>query len=153
MVVDLGSGGGFDCFIAARQVGSEGRVIGVDMTPEMVSLARLNKKKALQQDLLIVDLRDARKYELSHIKGAVSHTFDDFLKSILVEGEYSGYKQKEVVLICDTGHLSRVAAGILSEEGFVRAVSLNRGMRRWNRWQNLLRIQGVFNYMRLHCCV
>src|SRR6516162_5974953 len=39
-VVDLGSGGGFDCFIAAGQVGSEGRVVGVDMTGEMLGRAR-----------------------------------------------------------------------------------------------------------------
>jgi SAM-dependent methyltransferase len=39
-VLDLGSGGGLDCFLAARQVGGEGRVIGVDMTPEMVWRAR-----------------------------------------------------------------------------------------------------------------
>lgn len=40
IVLDLGSGGGFDCFLAAEKVGPEGRVIGVDMTPEMVSRAR-----------------------------------------------------------------------------------------------------------------
>jgi arsenite methyltransferase len=34
-VIDLGSGGGFDCFLAARQTGSRGKVIGVDMTPKM----------------------------------------------------------------------------------------------------------------------
>ncbi len=39
-VLDLGSGAGFDCFLAARQVGPEGQVIGVDMTPAMVSRAR-----------------------------------------------------------------------------------------------------------------
>jgi arsenite methyltransferase len=39
-VVDLGSGGGFDCFIAAGQVGSEGRVVGVDMIDEMLRRAR-----------------------------------------------------------------------------------------------------------------
>jgi SAM-dependent methyltransferase len=44
-VVDLGSGGGFDCFLAARQVGDSGKVIGVDMTPDMVSKARMNAKK------------------------------------------------------------------------------------------------------------
>lgn len=44
-VVDLGPGGGFDCFLAARQVGSDGRVIGVDMTPDMISRARLNAAK------------------------------------------------------------------------------------------------------------
>ncbi|KHD05613.1 arsenite S-adenosylmethyltransferase [Candidatus Thiomargarita nelsonii] len=41
-VLDLGSGGGFDCFLAAKQVGDSGFVIGVDMTPEMVSKARQN---------------------------------------------------------------------------------------------------------------
>lgn len=45
-VVDLGSGGGFDCFLAAKEVGKTGRVIGVDMTPEMVSKARKNAKAA-----------------------------------------------------------------------------------------------------------
>ena len=45
-VVDLGSGGGFDCFLAAPHVGPEGRVIGVDMTPEMVEKARANAGKA-----------------------------------------------------------------------------------------------------------
>ncbi len=44
-VLDLGSGGGFDCFLAARQVGDSGHVIGVDMTPEMVSKARANAEK------------------------------------------------------------------------------------------------------------
>ncbi|MFM9956485.1 MAG: arsenite methyltransferase [Phycisphaerales bacterium] len=42
VVLDLGSGGGFDCFIAGPRVGPSGRVIGVDMTPEMVSKARGN---------------------------------------------------------------------------------------------------------------
>jgi len=41
-VVDLGSGGGFDCFLAARQIGDAGRVIGIDMTPAMISKARAN---------------------------------------------------------------------------------------------------------------
>ena len=44
-VLDLGSGGGFDCFLAAERVGKKGRVIGVDMTPEMIEKARGNAKK------------------------------------------------------------------------------------------------------------
>ncbi len=44
-VLDLGSGGGFDAFLAARAVGPTGRVIGVDMTPEMISRARDNARK------------------------------------------------------------------------------------------------------------
>jgi SAM-dependent methyltransferase len=42
IVLDLGSGAGFDCFLAARQVGEYGHVIGVDMTPTMLSKARAN---------------------------------------------------------------------------------------------------------------
>ncbi len=45
VVLDLGSGAGLDCFLAARQVGVSGRVIGVDMTDEMLSLAEGNKAK------------------------------------------------------------------------------------------------------------
>ena len=44
-VLDLGAGGGFDCFIAAHQVGPRGKVIGVDMTADMVSRARDNARK------------------------------------------------------------------------------------------------------------
>jgi len=44
-VLDLGSGGGIDCFIAAREVGHTGHVIGIDMTPEMLTLARDNAEK------------------------------------------------------------------------------------------------------------
>ncbi len=44
-VLDLGSGAGFDCFLAARAVGESGRVIGVDMTPEMLGKARENARK------------------------------------------------------------------------------------------------------------
>ncbi len=43
-VLDLGSGAGFDCFLAAEKVGEKGRVIGVDMTPEMIEKARENAR-------------------------------------------------------------------------------------------------------------
>jgi arsenite methyltransferase len=46
VVIDLGAGAGFDCFLAARAVGPDGLVIGVDMTPEMVGKARENARKA-----------------------------------------------------------------------------------------------------------
>ncbi len=45
VVLDLGSGGGFDCFLAAREVGEKGNVIGVDMTHEMISKSRKNAEK------------------------------------------------------------------------------------------------------------
>jgi len=44
-VLDLGSGAGFDCFLAADRVGEKGRVIGIDMTPEMIEKARENARK------------------------------------------------------------------------------------------------------------
>jgi arsenite methyltransferase len=44
-ILDLGSGAGFDCFLAASRVGNRGRIIGVDMTPEMLERARDNAKK------------------------------------------------------------------------------------------------------------
>ena len=44
-VLDLGSGGGIDCFIAAEQVGESGRVFGLDMTPEMLALANANRDR------------------------------------------------------------------------------------------------------------
>jgi SAM-dependent methyltransferase len=44
-VLDLGAGGGFDCFLAAKQVGDTGHVIGVDMTPDMIVKARANAEK------------------------------------------------------------------------------------------------------------
>ena len=45
VVVDLGAGGGFDCFLAAQEVGDTGHVIGIDMTPDMLSKARANAAK------------------------------------------------------------------------------------------------------------
>jgi len=44
-VLDLGSGAGIDCFLAAKEIGPEGRVIGVDMTPAMIERARANAQK------------------------------------------------------------------------------------------------------------
>jgi len=44
-VLDLGSGGGIDCFMAAKRVGETGKVIGVDMTPSMLAKANANKSK------------------------------------------------------------------------------------------------------------
>ncbi len=50
-VLDLGSGGGIDCFLAAKQVGDDGEVWGLDMTPDMVQLARANAEKLGAQNV------------------------------------------------------------------------------------------------------
>jgi len=60
-IVDLGSGGGFDSFLAARETGSKGLVIGVDMTPEMVARARENKTKTKVENV------DFRLGEIEHL--------------------------------------------------------------------------------------
>lgn len=60
-VVDAGAGGGFDCFIAAGQVGPEGRVLGVDMLPEMLEKAR---ESARQMGLRQVEFREGLLEEM-----------------------------------------------------------------------------------------
>jgi SAM-dependent methyltransferase len=65
IVLDLGSGGGFDVFIAGAKVGQSGRVIGVDMTPEMITKARRNTEKYRQQSGL--DNVEFRLGEIEHL--------------------------------------------------------------------------------------
>jgi arsenite methyltransferase len=60
-VLDLGAGGGFDCFLAAKRVGPSGLVIGVDMTPDMVSKARANARKLEANNV------DFRLGEIEHL--------------------------------------------------------------------------------------
>jgi SAM-dependent methyltransferase len=61
-VLDLGSGAGFDAFLAARAVGTSGKVIGVDMTPEMVAKARSNaeRHKSSDEDMPSVEFREGK---------------------------------------------------------------------------------------------
>jgi len=65
-VLDLGSGGGFDCFLAAKAVGARGKVIGVDMTADMVALSRMNARKASAANV------DFRLGEIEHLPVADS---------------------------------------------------------------------------------
>ena len=65
VVLDLGSGGGFDIFIAGRKVGPAGRAIGVDMTPEMLATARKNAIAYRQQSKL--DNVEFRLGEIEHL--------------------------------------------------------------------------------------
>src|SRR5690606_31447100 len=65
VVLDLGAGGGFDCFIAGPKVGATGRVIGVDMTPDMLSKARRNIEAYRKQSGL--DNVEFRLGEIEHL--------------------------------------------------------------------------------------
>lgn len=76
-VLDLGAGGGFDCFLAAKQVGPKGRVIGVDMTPDMVSKARANAAKLGTANV------DFRLGEIEHLPVA-DNTVDVILSNCVI---------------------------------------------------------------------
>lgn len=65
VVLDLGAGGGFDCFVAGPKVGATGRVIGVDMTPDMITKARRNSASYREQTGL--DNVEFRLGEIEHL--------------------------------------------------------------------------------------
>src|ERR1700752_5323965 len=77
VVVDLGSGAGFDCFLAANQVGATGRVIGVDMTHEMLKKARENAAKISAANV------EFRLGELEHLPVA-DNTADAILSNCVI---------------------------------------------------------------------
>jgi arsenite methyltransferase len=76
-VVDLGSGGGIDCFLAAKQVGPTGQVIGVDMTPEMIAKARENARKVAADNV------EFRLGEIEHLPVA-DETVDVILSNCVI---------------------------------------------------------------------
>ena len=76
-VLDLGAGGGFDCFLAARAVGPTGKVIGVDMTPEMIARARENARKVNATNV------DFRLGEIEHLPVA-DGTVDAILSNCVI---------------------------------------------------------------------
>ena len=77
VVVDLGSGAGFDCFLAAEQVGAAGRVIGIDMTHEMLKKARENAAKISAANV------EFRLGELEHLPVA-DNTADAILSNCVI---------------------------------------------------------------------
>jgi SAM-dependent methyltransferase len=80
-VLDLGSGGGFDVFIAARKVGPTGRAIGVDMTPEMVTKARRNAARFTKETGL--DNVEFRLGEIEHLPVA-DNTIDAVISNCVI---------------------------------------------------------------------
>ncbi len=102
----------------------------INLTPPQTSHLIFNN----QDRIIIVDLRDVRAYGKKHIDGSLSKPIDDFLKEIY-EGSFSApSNNSKIVLVCDTGKLSKVAASIMIENGFTEVYSIKGGMRRWNRW-------------------
>jgi ubiquinone/menaquinone biosynthesis C-methylase UbiE len=76
-VLDLGSGGGVDVFLAANKVGSTGKVIGVDMTPDMIELARRNAQESGFENV------DFRLGEIEHLPVA-DNSVDAILSNCVI---------------------------------------------------------------------
>lgn len=76
-VLDLGSGGGIDCFLAAKKVGPSGKVIGVDMTPAMIDQARANKTKLGAENV------EFRLGEIEHLPVA-DNTIDVIISNCVI---------------------------------------------------------------------
>ena len=83
-VLDLGSGGGFDCFLARKQVGETGQVIGVDMTPDMIALAR---KNAAEMGYTNVDFRLGEIEHLPVADGSVDAIISNCVINLSLDKE------------------------------------------------------------------
>lgn len=92
-----------------------------------------------EDNVQIIDLRETKTYEKNHISGSISKPIDDFFIGVF-EGTLSLIQQDiKIVLVCDTGQLSKAAAAVMTEEGVKQVYSIKGGMRRWNRWMELSR--------------
>jgi arsenite methyltransferase len=144
-VLDLGSGGGIDCFLAAKQVGPSGYVIGVDMTPQMLAKANANKvkmgvenvefRKGYIEDLPVRDnsidvVMSNCVINLSPDKAAVFADVFRVLKpggrvsisDIVTEGEFSPELQANMDswAECVSGAIdAEIYTGLMREAGFV----------------------------------
>ena len=121
------------------------------LTPPQLSRKLADKGN----NTLIVDLRETKESQKGHIQGAISRPFDDFLKDVVKDELYSDDLNREIILVCDTGSLSKVAGAIMAEdEGFTHVYSLSGGMRRWDRWMKLMHqdLFEDFTSKHLSCC-
>ena len=93
-VLDVGSGGGVDAIIAAKAVGPEGRVIGVDMTPEMIDAARRNSDR---MSLSNVEFREGLIERLPVDAQTVDLVISNGVLNLMVD-KHGAYRQLERVL-------------------------------------------------------
>jgi rhodanese-related sulfurtransferase len=88
---------------------------------------------------LMVDLREPGAFARGRIPGVIHRPFDDFLREVVAEERFEGHKDSDVVLICDTGQMSRVAGEILALDlGFTRVHNLRGGMKRWWSYESAM---------------
>ena len=157
-IVDLGAGGGIDCFIAAGRIGSKGKVIGIDMTDEMLEKARESSKKVAEElgydivefrtgnimeipvednsvDLVIsncvINLTEDKSKVLDEIYRILKPGGRFFISDIVSDRPVPGYlkRDKELWNAC--------LSGALTDEGFVQ-VARNAGFLDVNMTNNYL---------------
>jgi thiosulfate sulfurtransferase len=122
--------------------------IGMDITEFFTRLIRgrgfenldpesfQQKLEQPEWDGLVVDLREPMNFREGHIPGATHRPFDDFLKEVVAEGRFDEYRERDVVLLCDSGHMSRVAGEVLGLDlGFSKVFNLRGGMKQWWKWK------------------
>lgn len=127
-VLDLGSGGGFDCFLSTAKVGKSGKVIGVDMTPEMIESARENAEKGNYQNVEfrlgeIEDLPEAVMDSMDAYVGCISGSIkkEDYLNLIRDAGF------DDIKVIDQTGFPAEIISSIISGEDMDKLIE-NLGM-------------------------
>ena len=104
---------------------------------QSMGLAQLHRRlEAGLSEAVLVDLRDPSKTAEGHIEGARLRPMDDFLRDVVVDEVFGDRTDTEIILICDTDHMSRVVAAILAEdEGYTQVHSVRGGMEAWSRWE------------------
>lgn len=103
-----------------------------NLGPELLQ----EKLEQPEWDGLIVDLREPGNFRQGHIPGVTHRPFDDFLREVVAEERFGEYREKDVVLLCDTGQMSRVVGEVLGLDlGFSKVFNLRGGMRRWRKWK------------------
>ncbi|MGQ9781928.1 MAG: methyltransferase domain-containing protein [Nitrososphaeria archaeon] len=91
-VLDLGSGSGFDCFLASKKVGERGKVIGVDMTPKMVTMA---KELAIKNNYKNVEFRLGEIENLPATDNSVDVVISNCVINLLPNKKRSSRKPSE----------------------------------------------------------
>lgn len=127
VVLDLGSGVGFDCFLAAKKVGEKGGVIGVDMTPEMIDKARENARKGNYRN---VEFRLGEIENLPVVDGSVDAVISNCVinlspnKERVFEEAFRVLKPGGRLIVSDIVLLKELSEALKkSEEAYINCVS------------------------------